>query len=283
MSSVRDQLAKAKSKLATPKEKTEDHPANLNNHQDGSFYNVEIDLIVPDPNQPRKFFNPDSLEELSQSIKQKGVLQPVIIRKDQEGKIYLVAGERRYRAAKMAGLNKIPAILTNDNPVEIAIIENLQRDDLKPIEEAEALNRMLLEYNYTQEQLVLIIGKAKSTISEILSLNRLPEIIKEEVRRAEQYSRRLLIEIAKQETPESMIGLFNQVKENNLKSGDVRKITRKQEEKKQQTPAAIALNKTIALSKHLAKLDFSSIEENEKMNLKAELEDLRTSLNKILD
>ena len=146
MSKLKDKLAQAKTKLAIPKETLEDHPANLNNYQESAFYNVDIELIKPNPHQPRKFFDPDSLAELAQSIKEKGVLQPVIIRKDKTGQIHLVAGERRLRAAKNAGLEKIPAILTSGNPMEISLIENLQRDNLRPIEEAEALGRMMEEY-----------------------------------------------------------------------------------------------------------------------------------------
>lgn len=278
MPSLREQLANKKSKLAIKKEKLEDHPANLSNHQDGSFYYIDIDLIETDPKQPRKFFNPESLAELSQSIKQKGILQPIIIRKD-NGKIYLVAGERRYRASKMAELEKIPAILTKGNPMEIAIIENLQREDLKPIEEAEALNQMLIEYDYTQDQLALIINKAKSTVSEVLSLNRLPDSIKDEIRQNE-YSRRLLVEVAKRNTQEEMISLFNKIKENNLKSGQVRKITRNQNEKR--SSAVIALDKAFGLSKHLSGLDFSSIQDDEKINLLKELENLRNYINSLL-
>jgi len=280
MPSLRDKLAKTKSKLSIPQEKLKDHPANLNDYQDGSFYNVDIDLIMPDPNQPRKFFNPESLAELSQSIQQKGVLQPVIIRKDEEGKIYLVAGERRLRAAKMAGLDKIPTILTKGNPLEIAIIENLQRDNLKPIEEAEALGRMIEEYKYTQEQLALVIGKARTTLTETLSLNKLPEQIKEECRRADIHPRRLLIEIAKQETPEAMISLFNQVKENNLNSGQVRAITRKYAERR--PLENIILNKTHDLINHLSKLNPSLIIKDEKNNLLAELEQLKEIIEKFL-
>lgn len=283
MPSLKDKLANAKSKLASPQERVEDHPANLSDHQDGSFFNIDIQLITPDPNQPRKFFNPESLEELSQSIKQKGVLQPVIIRKSDDGIIYLVAGERRYRASKMAGLEKIPAIFTKGNPIEIAIIENLQRDNLKPMEEAEALGRMVKEYNYTQEELAFAIGKARTTITETLSLNKLPEEIKEECRRADNYPRRLLVEIAKQKTYEEMVNLFRQVKENNLTSGQVRNITRKQERSKNRTPAAIALEKTSDLDNYLAKLDLSSIEETEKFNLLSSLKNLNASIEKIIN
>lgn len=279
MTSLKNKLAKTKSKLSIPREKLKDHPANLNNnYQDGSFCNVDIDLIIPDSDQPRKFFNPESLEELSQSIRQKGVLQPIIIRKDEEDKIYLVAGERRYRAAKMANLEKIPAIITKGNPIEIAIIENLQRDDLKPIEEAEALNQMVEKHNYTQEQLALVIGKARTTITETLSLNKLPEQIKEECRRADNYPRRLLVEVAKQKTPKEMINLFTRVKENNLKSSQVRDITRKRDNSQQRTPAAIATEKTSVLDKCLTKLNLDSIEETEKFQLITNLKRLKNTI-----
>ena len=264
--SIRDKLADKKSKLATVQKKETDHPANLNDYQEGSFYTVEIDLITPDPEQPRKYFAPEALDELSQSIKQKGVLQPVIIRKDDAGHIILVAGERRLKAAKIAGLEKIPAIITKGNPLEISIIENLQRENLTPIEEAEALGRMIEEHSYTQDKLAFVIGKAKSTVSEALSLNRLPNEIKDEVRRAEQYPRRLLVEIAKLETPQAMIALFKQVKEGNLKSDKVREIARQKEgvEKTQRTPAAIALDRVLSLNTYLSKIDFKEIEKKQK-------------------
>ena len=119
----------AEAKLPMKRKKVDDHPADLNYYENGGFYHVDINRIIPDSNQPRKYFNPDSLAELSQSIKQNGILQPVIIRM-QEDKTYLVAGERRFRAAKIAGLKKIPAIMTTGNPTEIALIENLQREAL---------------------------------------------------------------------------------------------------------------------------------------------------------
>ena len=218
MPTARDKLASKTTKLATTPERLEDHPANLNNYQDGSFFHVDVDLILPNPDQPREFFDEKSLNELAASIKKKGVLQPVIIRKTDDAQIFLVAGERRLKAAKIAGLEKIPAIITKGNPAEIALIENLQREDLKPIEEAEALGRMIEEHGYTQETLVQVLGKAQSTISEVLSLNRLPESIKDEVRQTNAFPRRLLVEIAKQKTPDKMLALFTAAKGGNLKS-----------------------------------------------------------------
>lgn len=280
--SIRDKLTGKTTKLAEERQKTEDHPAKLHNYKDGDFFSVEVGQIVPNPDQPRKYFDEQALEELSHSIKQNGVLQPVIIRFGQDGKIYLVAGERRYRAAKMAGLEKIPAVFTTGNSAEIALIENLQREDLTPVEESEALARMIEEYNYTQEKLALVVGKARTTITEALSLNKLPDQIKNECRRADNYPRRLLVEVAKQKTPEDMLSLFNQIKNNNLKSTKVREITRKHTDKPQRTPAAIVLEKAMNLNNNLSKLDISTVEEQEKTQLLTELHGLKKVIEKIL-
>lgn len=280
--SIRDKLADKVTKLAADKPQAEDHPARLNNYRDGEFYYVETDQIIPNPDQPRKYFDEQALEELSQSVRQNGVLQPIIIKYGQDGKIHLVAGERRFRAAKKAGLAKIPAVFTTGNTAEIALIENIQREDLKPIEEAEALNRMIQEYNYTQEQLALVVGKARSTITEVLSLNKLPEPIKEQCRRADNYPRRLLVEIAKQKTEEAMLSLFNQVKNDGLKSTQVRTITRGPADKPQRTPAAITIDKAVSLSHNLSKLELATIEEQEKNQLLAELQNLKTTIEKVL-
>lgn len=239
-------------------------------------------MIIPDPNQPRKYFDPDSLKELSTSISQKGVLQPVIIRKQPNGKIYLVAGERRYRAAKMAGLERIPAILTKGNPMEIAMIENLQRENLRPVEEAEALGRMADEYGYTHEQLAFTIGKARSTITETLSLNRLPEEIKEECRHADIYPRRLLVEVAKQEDVDRMRVLFRKIKASGLSSTQVREITRKKAGKGP-TPAATALQKISGLHKCLQALDLSTATDDEATKVLAGLHELRELIDQMLE
>ncbi len=282
MADIRKKLATKKSKLAAPQARMKDHPANLNDQQEGAFYSVDIGVIATDPNQPRKHFDQATLKELSESIKQKGVLQPVIIRKE-AGKIFLVAGERRFRAAKLAGLEKIPAVMTKGNPLEISLIENLQRENLKPIEEAEALNMMIKEHDYTQEKLAFTIGKARTTITETLSLTRLPDSIKEECRRADIYPRRLLVEIAKQDSEKAMLALFQRVKDGNLKSEEVRDIARKRPERPQRTPAAIAMDRVSALTNHLSKLDFNTIEQSEKPQLMMELNNLKKAIEKIIN
>lgn len=216
MADLRKRLAGKKTKLALSRKDTDVHPVLDEQFVEGTFLRIEINQISPDPDQPRKYFNPERLSELSKSIKQNGVLQPILVRRDSKAKIWLVAGERRYRAAQLAGLDVIPATLTTGDPIEIALIENIQRENLKPVEEAEALARLMNHHKYRQEDLAKVIGKARSTVAETLSLNRLPEGIKEECRRADNFSRRLLIEVAKQKTPEKMVSLFRKAKERNI-------------------------------------------------------------------
>jgi ParB family chromosome partitioning protein len=280
--SIRDKLAGKKSKLGQVTEPLRDHPVDVNDYPEGSFLRVAVDLIRPNPYQPRQHFDPDKLQELSLSIQEKGVLQPILVRRDDSGDIYLVAGERRLRAAKMAGLAKIPAILTKGHPAEIALIENLQREDLSPLEEAEALARMAAEFQYTQEQLAVLLGKAKSTISETLSLNRLPESIKAEVRRAELYPRRLLIEIAKQDSPEAMAALFQQVKDRGLKSDQVRELARPRTIMRRPR-ITIVLEKARGLANQLDRLEPAHLSATDRLMLLNTLRALQITINRLLD
>jgi len=247
----------------------------------GGVYDIDIDRILPNPYQPRKYFDETALTELSESIKANGVIQPIVIRQDKDNQLYLVAGERRLKAAQMAGLGTIPAILTEGNPIEISLIENLQRENLKPVEEAEALEKMIAEFKYTQKDVARVIGKARSTVAEILSLNRLPELIKDECRRAD-ISRRVLVEIAKQDTPEEMTALFEKVKTGNLTSEKVRKISRNTEDMKRRTPAGVAIEKTQNLYLTLSKLDTATISDEERGQLAQELKFLRNALDKVI-
>jgi ParB family chromosome partitioning protein len=141
---------------------------------------VSIDEIVPSKYQPRMKFDKDSLESLAESIKRNGVLQPLLLRKIGD-KYQIVAGERRWKAAKMAGLTTVPAIIrdvVDSEVLELALIENLQREDLNPIEEAMAFKTMIDEFKLTHEELAKRIGKDRSSITNSLRLLKLPEEIK---------------------------------------------------------------------------------------------------------
>lgn len=142
---------------------------------------LDIDRIFSGERQPRKIFRDESLKELASSIKEKGVLQPVIVSRVGDGTFRIVVGERRVRAAKLAGLKKIPALVKNvasKDALEMALIENIQREDLNPIETAEAFRRLTTEFNLTQEELSEKVGKDRATISNYLRLLKLPDDVK---------------------------------------------------------------------------------------------------------
>ena len=145
--------------------------------------NLGIEEIRPDRSQPRRHFDEAHIEELAESIRSKGVLLPLIVRRDGEGYV-LVAGERRWRAAQKAGLRELPVMVrevTGKEAFEIALIENIQREDLNPIEEAGAYRRLIEEHGLTQEELAARVGKDRSTIANALRLLRLPEAIQRAV------------------------------------------------------------------------------------------------------
>lgn len=134
---------------------------------------VKLEDIYPNPSQPRKVFDPKALDELSSSIKVNGIIVPIVLNKDENGKYMIIAGERRFRASKMAGLETVPAIIKDydDRKIqEISLIENLQREDLNPIESATAMKQLMDDYGLTQEELSERIGKSRSAIANTLRL-----------------------------------------------------------------------------------------------------------------
>ena len=148
---------------------------------------IEIDKITPNPYQPRKNFNEEAIRELASSIKQHGLMQPVIVIEN-EGKFILVAGERRLRAVKLLGQKEIKAIISDISLNELreyALIENIQREDLNPIEIAQSLKSLIDEYGYTHEILAKNLGKSRSYITNILRLLNLPDFVKKKVAKNE--------------------------------------------------------------------------------------------------
>jgi ParB family chromosome partitioning protein len=144
---------------------------------------LELDKIIPNEYQPRKVFNDDKLKELAASIKEQGVIQPIIVHKAGSG-YQLIAGERRWRASRMAGLKTIPALVkeaTKREFLEMALIENIQREDLNPLEAAEAYKRLQDEFKLTQEDLAKRVGKERSTVTNFLRILGLPREVKNEL------------------------------------------------------------------------------------------------------
>ena len=149
------------------------------------FFECNINKIVPNKFQPRTNFDANDLQELADSIREKGVIQPLIVTTGSDNNFELVAGERRLRASKIAGLSQVPVILIDvdneDSLLELALIENVQRTDLNAIEEAEAYRNLIEKFNYTQEETAKRVGKQRSTVTNMLRLLKLPDLIKGDI------------------------------------------------------------------------------------------------------
>jgi ParB family chromosome partitioning protein len=197
-------------------------------YEKGKLYTLKIFEVQPDPEQPRKYFDEQALGELQASIVSHGVLQPILVREGVDGVFIIVSGERRYQAAKNAGLDTIPAIITDGEPAEISIIENLLRENLTAIEEAEAIEKLRGVHDYDLSDMVTVLGKSDSTLSDILSLNKLPADVKDDCRNDPKASRSILALIARQKTPEKMSALYKKYKESGLTRGELRKQVAKQ-------------------------------------------------------
>lgn len=151
------------------------------NDEKNTILDLDIKMVQANKEQPRKFFDESKLIELSESLKEHGIIQPLIVRKIGDG-YSIIAGERRYRAAKLAGFKKIPAIIMDISDaklLQVSLIENIQREDLNPIEQAFAYEKLLNEYNLTQEELSSKIGKSRSSISNSMRLLNLDERVKD--------------------------------------------------------------------------------------------------------
>ena len=172
---------------------------------------LSIDRIDPNPDQPRQQMG--DLSELMASIAEKGILQPIIVR-EQDGRYRIIAGERRYQAALQVGLTEVPATIRKadeSEAVELALIENLQRKDLTPFEEAEALAALAKRFGHTHEELARRLGKSRTSVTESLSLQAMPDDIKELCQLANITSKSLLLEVVRQRTPRAMTSLIERL------------------------------------------------------------------------
>lgn len=203
---------------------------------------LEIGLIYPNPNQPRKHFDEEALQELSSSIKTHGVIQPLVVNKGDDGRYMIIAGERRWRASNMAGLEKVPVVIKNYTEKqikEISIIENLQREDLNPIEAARAIKQLMDEYNLTQEVVSDRIGKSRSSVANTLRLLSLyPDVIKmiEDGRLSSGHARSLVVI----DDTTQQIKLAKQAADGKMSVRDLEKAVKNYLNPKKQTPTKVA-------------------------------------------
>lgn len=185
---------------------------------------LEVELLDPNAHQPRRTIG--DLSDLIASIKEKGVLEPILVRKMGE-RYQIIAGERRFHAARAAGLRKVPCIeidVDETGVLEISLIENLQRRDLDPFEEGDAILELCERFHYTHEKIAQKLGRSRSSTTEILSIAKIPERIREICRRADISSKSLLVEIARQPTLESMEEFVERVAKDRLTRDDARRL-----------------------------------------------------------
>jgi ParB family chromosome partitioning protein len=187
---------------------------------------IPIEDIKPNPKQPRQSLG--DLTELTASIREKGVIEPILVRKV-GGHFEIIAGERRFRAADKAGLSEIPCIVretTDAEMMELALVENLQRKDLSPFEEADGLKTLAEAYGYTHELMAEKLGKSRSVITETLSLATMPEDVRNLCRLADIQSKSTLLQIVRQSDPGKMVDMLERLQEEGTTRSDARRLAR---------------------------------------------------------
>lgn len=208
--------------------------------KDQRLKEVALEDIVPNPHQPRKLFSKEALDELASSIEEKGILQPLIVRHLGGGKYELIAGERRLRAAQQAGLTSAPVFIKeikDDELLELALIENIQREDLNPIEEALAYRDLLSKFQYTQDELARRLGKDRSSIANALRLLKLPDEIRDYVidgSLSMGHARALLAV----EDKDQQIQIAKDIIENQLSVREIENLIKRLREEEFPTPSA---------------------------------------------
>ena len=187
---------------------------------------LPLAAIEPNAEQPRTQLG--NIEELAASIREKGVLEPILVRMLEPNRYQIISGERRYRAATLAGLDEIPAIeldVDDKEQVEIALIENIQRKDLTPFEEAEGFSVLQQKFGYTHEKIAQVIGKSRTTITETLSINEIPDRIRAMCREAGISNKSVLVQVARAGSEEAMEQFVRAVAAGELSRDDLRKQT----------------------------------------------------------
>jgi ParB family transcriptional regulator, chromosome partitioning protein len=195
------------------------------------YFDCDIEKIIPNQHQPRTDFKREDLEDLANSIREQGVIQPLLVRALEGGKYELVAGERRLRASRLAGLSQVPVIMIDidgeSSLLEIALIENIQRTDLNALEEAEAYAKLMEKFQYTQEDTAKKVGKKRSTIANTLRLLKLPKNIQDDIRSGDlsEGHGRALIKLL--EDPEKLSEVRKSILENGLSVRQTEKLIKK--------------------------------------------------------
>ena len=243
----------------------------------GRIYKIEVGLLQPDPQQPRKYFDPEALNELTASVRKLGVLQPVLFRQDDQGALFLVAGERRLIASQRAGLTKIPGIYVEGKYREISLVENILRENLTPVEEAEGMKLLMAEEGYSQTQLAEMLGKTQSSVSKTMTIANLPEDILAQVRGNPNIPKTMLLEAASARTEKGMRTVFNR-----YMTREAKKAAAAAAAKPRSSHEAAIINQVVLFQDKLFKVDLSNWNEENRQDLAVALQDVRVAADRLL-
>jgi len=245
-------------------------------YKKGKLYSISLSDLKPDPSQPRKHIGDYELEDLKESIEKHGLLSPIIFRVDQDNQLILVSGERRYRACQALGKAQINGIFIDSEKYdEIALVDNVQREDLHPVDLAEAVQALKDRYEYTDKAVGNIIGKAHTTVCEILKLNDLIQAIRDDARKRKNLSRNALLKVARKKKESAQRKAYDALLASSSKEG-----------KEIKRPRHPAYQKAVAASdkaiKIIEKMDLNGLGDN-KEEVETKLRELLTAIQNKLD
>mgnify|MGYP003962468999 FL=1 len=273
--------------LPPTESKSESHPVdNFTDYPENQVIELPVGRVTPDPNQPRKSFDQKKLKQLSTSILERGLHQPISVRLTPDREFILVAGERRWRAHKLAGKERIRAIICNidnvDDAFELSLIENTQRDNLTPLEEAEGLSDLMRRQGYTQKEAGEKIGRDPTQASRLVKLSKLPKAIKAKVATS-QLSRDQLFQIASQKNEEAMDQLLKEITERKLNVRETRERANIKPTKKSKTTPALQKLRSSHTFLNKSENTFTGLNSQEKEKALAYLKDIIESSKRVIE
>lgn len=234
---------------------------------------VPLRRVTPNPEQPRKRYRQEDIEDLAASIREHGLINPITV----DEKFQIIAGERRWQACRLAGLEEIPVIV-RQRSYEISLVENLQRRDLHPIDEAEGFQRLVDDFGYTQVEIAKRVGKDQSIISKTLSLLKLPAEIKDDYHAVESVTRDLLLQVLDEPTKEQQLALWSRIKNERLSA---RAVKRERKGEPEVSPR-VFIRSVQTLHKRVAHFDLVALKPKERDRLRAQLAQAIDELSRML-
>jgi len=215
-------------------------PENLSLEEEDRFFLCDIDKIEANPNQPRSYFDEEKLSQLAESIRERGVIQPLLVNRAGRNRYNLIAGERRLRAARIAGEDEVPVVVMEETAenesLELALIENIQRHDLNPIEEATAYSRLIDEFKLTQEEVAHKVGRKRSTVTNVLRLLNLPKTLQNDVSMGNITEGHARVLLRLKDSPQLMQEIRDRIIKEDLSVRQTEKICRQTPKKDKPAP-----------------------------------------------